>query len=126
MDIHSEVHSWLRAMEGTCCLSRPMCENQLEKRLAKQLLFVCLSELASKRSRWKRSRRPLLAPSVISLQPTSEAIGGSSGLIAGAVDSDGLERRSRPLSSLRQTGRSEPAPWEKGTAWSHSNAYHAA
>src|SRR5260370_28205785 len=79
--------------------------------------------IASKRSRWKRSRRPLLAPSVISLQPTSEAIGGSSGLIAGAVDSDGLERRSRPLSSLRQTGRSEPAPWEKETAWRHSNRY---
>jgi len=45
MDIHSEVHSWLWAMEGTCCLSRPMCGNQLEKKLAKQLLFVCLSEL---------------------------------------------------------------------------------
>src|SRR5262249_34439382 len=52
MDIHSEVHSWLWAMEGTCCLSRPMCGNQLEKKLAKQLLFVCLSELPSKRSRW--------------------------------------------------------------------------
>jgi len=50
MDIHSEVHSWLWAMEGTYCLSRPMCGNQLEKKLAKQLLFVCLSELASKQS----------------------------------------------------------------------------
>jgi hypothetical protein len=36
-----------------------MCENQLEKKLAKQLLFVCLSELPSKRSRWERSQRPL-------------------------------------------------------------------
>jgi len=45
------------AMEGTCCLSRPMCENQLEKKLAKQLLFVCLSELPSKRNRWERSQR---------------------------------------------------------------------
>src|SRR5215467_3070500 len=49
MVVRSEVHSWLWAMEGTCCLSRPMCEKQLEKRLAKQLLFVCLSELPSKR-----------------------------------------------------------------------------
>jgi hypothetical protein len=37
-----------------------MCENQLEKRLAEQLLFVCLSELPSKQSRWERSQRPLL------------------------------------------------------------------
>ena len=59
MDIHSEVHSWLWAMEGTCCLLRPMCGNQLEKKLAKQLLFVCLSELPSKQSRWERSQRPL-------------------------------------------------------------------
>ena len=57
MVIRSEVHSWLWAMEGTCCLSRPMCENQLEKKLAKQLLFVCLSELPSKRNRWERSQR---------------------------------------------------------------------
>src|SRR5258707_4281715 len=28
-----------------------------------------------------------------------------------------------PLSSLRQTGRSEPAPWDKETAWRHSNGY---
>ena len=116
MDIHSEVHSWLRAMEGTCCLSRPMCENQLEKRLAKQLLFVCLSELASKRSRWKRSRRPLLAPSVISLQPTSEAIGGSSGLIAGAVDSDGLERRSRSIILASANGPLRARPLGKGNS----------
>jgi hypothetical protein len=65
MDIHSEVHSWLWAMEGTCCLSRPMCGNQLEKKLAKQLLFVCLSELPSKRSRWERSQRPLPSPRVM-------------------------------------------------------------
>ena len=57
MVIRSEVHSWLWAMEGTCCLSRPMCENQLEKKLAKQLLFVCLRELPSKRNRWERSQR---------------------------------------------------------------------
>src|SRR5262249_52715835 len=60
MVIRSEVHSWLWAMEGTCCLSRPMCENQLEKKLAKQLLLVCLSELPSKRNRWERSQRSLL------------------------------------------------------------------
>jgi hypothetical protein len=36
-----------------------MCGNQLEKKLAKQLLFVCLSELPSKQSRWERSQRPL-------------------------------------------------------------------
>src|SRR5262245_24775894 len=61
MVTRSEVHSWLWAMEGTCCLSRPMCENQLEKKLAKQLRSVCLSELPSKRNRRERSERPLLA-----------------------------------------------------------------
>src|SRR5262249_61308066 len=55
MVIRSEVHSWLWAMEGTCCLSRPMYENQSEKKLAKQLLFVCLSELPSKRNRCERA-----------------------------------------------------------------------
>ena len=49
-DIRSEVHSWLWAMGGTCCLSKPICENQLEKKSGKQLLFVCLSDLPSKGS----------------------------------------------------------------------------
>jgi len=46
-DIHSEVHSWLWGMEGTCYPSRPMCENQSENKLVKRLLFFCLSELPS-------------------------------------------------------------------------------
>ena len=77
MVTRSEVHSWLWAMEGTCCLLRPMCENQLEKKLAKQLLFVCLSELPSKRSRSERSQRPILALRDNAMDPTGVvAIGG--------------------------------------------------
>ena len=72
--------------------------------------------IASKRSRWKRSRRPLLAPSVISLQPTSEAIGGSSGFIAGAVDSDGLERRSRSIILAAANGPFRARPVGKGNS----------
>src|SRR5215470_4447016 len=46
-------------MEGTCCRSRQTCEDQSEKKWAKQLPFVCLSELPSKRG--VRSRQLMTA-----------------------------------------------------------------